>query len=638
MRNGKWCYRPNQCKDCEVINLIIEELVKYYELLAEDPNSNIATRGYCQINVSYALVISAEGKLLNVMDLKILDEHGKKYIPQTMMVPQHVTRASGICANFICDNSSYVIGLYKKDATEKTITKIKEQFKAFKALTEQVISDVECKEAKAMLAFLDNWDITTASENQLFNGYIDDLLKGANLVFKLDGENSFIHQNPMIKQAWELYLSKSKVDAQIDTCAVTGKKDTIARIHTGLKGLRGGKPTGNPLICFQKGSTAFESYGNKDSQGLNAHIGEYAAFAYTTVLNRMLADNSHIIRLGDSTVVFWAISKKCNFYQDFFYMAMEPSEIITAGTEKQKYVRDKTATSTVKAVLDKTSKGEKISSSFTMNDDTKFFILALSPNAARVSVRFFLQDSFDVFIDRINRHYEDLCIEKQFDNNPDYISVWQILNETVSPKATDKSASPLVSGAVLRAILSGAPYPAALIDNIIIRIKAEKEVNYIKAATIKAYYLRNNSTNNYKEVLTVSLNKNSSVKPYVLGRLFAILEQIQKSAYKGKKLNTTIKDRYFTSACANPALTFPVLLKLSNHHIAKNDYGIKYDKKIENVLEKLSVEDNPFPKNLTLEDQGKFYLGYYHERNNIHNEIIKATEEKKMSAKNNDNK
>ncbi|NLP25890.1 MAG: type I-C CRISPR-associated protein Cas8c/Csd1, partial [Clostridiales bacterium] len=228
----------------------------------------------------------------------------------------------------------------------------------------------------------------------------------------------------------------------------------------------------------------------------------------------------------------------------------------------------------------------------------------------------------------IIKHYQDMSIQKQFDNESSSISLWRILSETVSPSSTNKSASPLLAGSVLRSILTGSPYPTALFNSIMIRIRAERDINYYKASIIKAYLTRCANSRKYEEVLTVALNEKSDNKAYVLGRLFASLERAQQDA-SSSKLNTTIKDRYFTSACANPASVFPVLLKLSNHHISKSDYGYSSEQRISEIMDILSVDDSPFPKNLSLEEQGVFILGYYHQKNKIISDIKTLSENKK---------
>jgi CRISPR-associated protein Csd1 len=245
----------------------------------------------------------------------------------------------------------------------------------------------------------------------------------------------------------------------------------------------------------------------------------------------------------------------------------------------------------------------------------------LAPNAARVSVRFFLTDPFQKIVERMMQHYRDLEIVKEFDNQPAYITVRHILDETISKKARDQQASPLMAGALFRAILTDSPYPAALYYAIINRIRADvddrgvQKIGYVRAAVIKAFLIRkyrNQPKNPIQEVLVMSLNEQSTIPAYVLGRLFAVLEKVQQEAIGDT--NASIKDRYFTSACASPASVFPVLLRLSQHHISKAEHGRSSDRRIEEILNLLDIEKNPIPSHLSLDEQGIFILGYYHQR------------------------
>lgn len=587
--------------------MLLQSLVRYYEILSEDEECDIPRQGYGNVKVSFVLNLSREGDLLNIITLKTLSGNSKKLIAQSMIVPEQVTRSSGVLPNFLCDNSSYVLGFDNKGKPKRS----RECFEAFKKLHIDILESVECEEAKAVLHFLDKWDVEKAAENEILKDYLDDIYGGANFIFKLDGKNSYVHQNSTIKKAWELYRTNN-TNSVIKTCLVTGKKTNIARLHPIIKGIQGGQAMGNSLVSFN--ARAYESYGNEESQGLNAPVSQYATFAYGTALNKLLEDRQHRLTIGDATVVFWAESPEA-VYQDVLSLLFDPSDLENADTKKEKYTRDPIAVKEVREILEKISSGKNINANdgIMLDKNTRFFILGLSPNAARISIRFFIQDTFGTLLTNVLRHYEDIHIEKQYENEFDSISIWRLLNETVSPTSTDKSASPLLVGSVMRAILEGTSYPTELFNSIMIRIRAEKKISYYKASIIKGYLMRCKKRNKYKEVLGVSLNVNSSNKPYVLGRLFAILEKAQQDA--NPLINTTIKDRYFTSACATPANVFPVLLKLSSHHIAKAGYGYISDIRLKEVMDLLNVDDNPFPKQLPLEEQGIFILGYYHQKN-----------------------
>ena len=378
----------------------------------------------------------------------------------------------------------------------------------------------------------------------------------------------------------------------------------IARLHQSIKGVVGAQSMGVSVVSFN--AKAYESYGHDDQQGFNAPVSEYAAFAYTTVLNHLLSDSRHRQSYGDTTVVYWAKSSS-PIYRDIFEFLLNPIE----STSTDDVSVDKGAEGLIGDIFSKLIDGKPIEDFEAYIDkETRFYILGLAPNAARLSVRFFMENSFGSILQKVVQHYKDLEIERQ-QNEFEYLPLWRLMAETVSPKSNDKAVSPLLSGSVLRSIFSGAPYPEALYSSVMVRIRAEREISRGKAAIIKACLIRKHNKK-YEEELNVSLNEQSKNGAYVLGRLFAVLEKAQQDANRGIK--STIKDRYFTSACATPASVFPILLRLSHHHTSKSDYGYISERRIGELMEKLDVENNPFPTHLSLDDQGIFILGYYHQQ------------------------
>lgn len=575
--------------------MILQALVDYYELLAKA--NKISKPGYCIANVSYAIDLSKSGELVGVMPLKLQVERGKKQVevPRKMEVPEQSKKTVGIISNFLCENSSYMLGIDNKGKPERA----KNCFDAFCELHNNVLKDLDCVQAKAVVAFLDKWKPEDSAESMVLKDYLEDIMTGANLVFHLEGIG-FVHENPEVKQAWEKYRQNSS-DATKMQCLVTGETLPIARLHRSLKGVKGAQSMGASLVSFN--ANAYESYGHDGQQGLNAPVSEYATFAYTTALNYLLADSNHKQSFGDTTVVFWAESAN-TVYQDLFSYALNPKE------KEEELKDDKESSMLIGVTFQKISKGTPVSDlGDVFNPKTRFNILGLAPNAARLSIRFFTQDSFGNIVEKLMKHYKNMEIQKA-PFEPQYVPLWKLMQETVSPNSRDKASSPLLSGAVLRAILSGSPYPAALYNSIIVRIRAERDINRAKAGIIKAYLIKIQTKN--KEVLTVSLNAQSENCPYVLGRLFSVLEKAQQDANPGIK--ATIKDRYFTSACATPATVFPVLLRLSNHHISKSEFGKASENRIRELMGKLDVDSNPFPSHLSLEEQGVFILGYYHQQ------------------------
>lgn len=580
--------------------MILQSLVRYYEILAADGECDIASPGYSVAKVSFAVNLSAQGELLGLLPLKMTALRGKKTveIPKPMKVPEQEKKTVGVKSNFLCENAAYIFGVDSKGNAERAL----KCFQEFQRRHRQILQDVDCLEAKALLRFIEQWNPEQAMQSPVLEPYMDELLSGAVLIFKLDG-GAYLHQVSAIQRAWEADRNKDGDSAQMQ-CLVTGKQLPFARLHPSIKGVKGAQSMGASIVSFN--DSAYESYGREKDQGLNAPVSQYATFAYTTVLNYLLADEKHKMTLGDTTIVYWAESPN-PIYQDAFGGCFSPAP--TAVEEKQ--VQSKGTEFLVQSVVEKLMRGHNIADfSDVLNPETDFYILGLAPNAARLSIRFFLHNTFGSFIENMQQHYKRMELEHA-SYEREIISIREMLEETVSKNATDKSASPLLAGAVSRAILMGQNYPALLMNAVMLRIRAEHEASYRKTATIKAYLSKNFET--YQEECKVALNEESNNKAYVLGRLFATLEKAQQDANPG--INATIRDRYFTSACATPGAVFPVLLRLSQHHIAKATYGGVSDKRIEQLLLKLDVENEPIPVHLSLNEQGVFILGYYHQKN-----------------------
>jgi CRISPR-associated protein Csd1 len=581
--------------------VVLQALERYYSILSEDEKSGIAPLGYSQVNVSYALILSPDGELLGVLPLKQEMQRGKKMveIPQSMMVPRQEKRSVGIKSNFMCDNSSYTLGIDNKGKPERS----KQCFQAFKELHEKILSGVSAPESAAMLNFVNHWNCEKAAENPILIPYLEEIVKGGNIIFKLDG-GEYLHKNPQIKKMWEAQNSAETSDEKMQ-CLVTGEFCEIARLHPNLKGVRGAQSVGAALVSFNAG--AYESYGRDKGQGYNAPVGKYAAFAYGTALNYLLSNPNSHINLGDTTVVFWAETSNPthNAIASLCLTPPSPEEQDSSEALRQEVKTE----ALVADYLKKISNGLPAAPFEGVDEGVNFYILGLSPNAARVSTRFFIKDSFGGFLNKITQHYQNLHIQKQLDTDWDIIPLWKLLSETVSPMAKEKTASPLLSGSVFRAILTGSKYPELLYQTILLRVKTERSVTYVKASAIKACLIKKNK-NEFKEVLTVALNEESNNKAYILGRLFAVLEKAQEEANG----SSNMKDRFFTSACSTPQSVYPTLLKLSSHHIAKAQYGLKFEKMTGDLLGRLNVDDTPFPAHLTLDDQGIFILGYYQQR------------------------
>ncbi|HEX9386326.1 MAG TPA: type I-C CRISPR-associated protein Cas8c/Csd1 [Anaerolineales bacterium] len=600
--------------------MILQALTCYYDILSNESESDIAPPGYSSTGVSFALNISEQGKLLDVFPLFEQVQRGKNMEerPRRMIVPEQVKKTSGVSANFLCENSAYILGISDKGDSEYS----QKRFEEFARFNKELLAKADCKAAKAVVAFLDDYNPETGREHPKISPHLETILKGGNLIFMFNG--SFVHEDNVIKRVWDIYKANS--DAVLIQCLVTGETAPLARLHPSLKGIRYANPTGATLVGFN--ASAYESYNHE--QGMNSPVSEKAAFAYTTALNYLLSstnENKKFI-IGDTTVVYWAESEKKEYAKAFIGLCEPEIVEVEAPTEEEnKPVRDKKAEKRLKKVAEKVRRVQALDAKKLLeglDENPRFYVLGLAPNAARVSVRFFHSDPFDKVVEKIMKHYHDLEIIKEFDDQHTYLTIQDILKETVSPKASDQTASPLLAGSVFRSILENTPYPAALYNAIINRVRADqdekftKKISYARAAIIKAYLIRkyrNQPQHPIKEVLVMSLNEQSTVPAYVLGRLFAVLEKVQQEAIGD--VNASIKDRYFTSACASPKSVFPTLLRLSQHHISKAEFGYARDNRIEKILNLLDIEKNPIPSHLSLDEQGVFMLGYYHERKDL---------------------
>ncbi len=566
--------------------MILQALVSYYETLAA--RGELPQPGWAPVKVSYVLNLDDQGDITTVVCIKEEVTRGKKkaLVPQIIQLPAPVKRTVGVTANFLCDNSSYILGADKKGKPKRSL----ECFQACKTLHETLLVSVEEPAARALLSFFDHWQPEKLTEHPAFaHQDMEDLLASANLIFRYRGR--YLHEIPAIRQAWQDYYNNSQ-DSQQFPCLVTGKLAPVAQLHPSIKGIYGAQSSGASLVSFN--APAFCSYDRE--QGLNAPTSQYAAFAYGAALNYLIATQN--TRVGDVTLLFWAESGE-EAYADALKQ-------FSFGDEDDQYKEED-----LKGLMESLAEGADVEWDGTRIDpNMTFYILGISPNAARLSVRFFLRNSFGQFIRNVKAHYDRLEIVRPSFDPFDNIPVWRMLKETVNPNSREKKPAADMAGDTLRAILTNTPYPATLLNGVTLRIRADREMNRTRAAILKAYYLKNRNPFVPEEVLTVSLNQDSNHEAYVLGRLFSVLEAIQSDANPG--INATIRDKYFSSASATPGVVFPTLVNLAQKHLRKLDEGKKifYDKQLTELMSKLG---ETYPNRMNLPQQGAFQLGYYHQ-------------------------
>jgi CRISPR-associated protein Csd1 len=565
--------------------------------------------GYSYERISYALVLDKAGKLL---DIEVIDA-GELDVPSDPTI----TRTSGIEPMFLWDKTAYVLGL-----TPEIKKRTADEHEAFRKRQRELIGDNDDVGLRALLSFLDAWQPSP----ERLPRYRDELI-GTNVVFRLDGDSSYLHDRPAAREVWLRHLRAK--EAHLGPCLIKGERARIALTHPTLGGVRGAQSSGAAIVSFNQES--FKSYG-KD-QGANAPVSEQAAFAYTTALNDLLRkDSRHKVQIGDATTVYWAEAgepKAAEVAEQAFGWLAEPPSQEQADAGETARLRT--------GVMSLVEKGLPLQSpELNLKQDTRFYILGLSPNAARLSVRYWEATTLGRIGDAFYRHWRDLKMEQPVQQGrPPSVATCALMtaparrNKAGQVKFSFDDISPLLSGELMRAILSGGRYPAALLANLVMRIRTDHHINrlrvsLIKAAIVRAWRIEDKlPTEDY----LVRTDPNDPNPARRLGRLFAVLERAQLAAL-GDNINATIKDKYIGSAAATPEQVFVALVKNAQHHTKRLRNGhsdaqwIKDAKharavgfSIERDLARLwgSFNDG-LPAQHSVEEQGLFFVGYYQER------------------------
>lgn len=573
--------------------MILSALAHYYDQLLGE--GRLPEPGWSPRRIAFTLVLSEDGILQNAIPSS--EKKGTEVI-----VPEQLKRTVAIAPYFLCDTSSYLLGVDGKDKPERA----KRCFEASRELHRKLLNGVDSSVARAILAFYDAWDPNKALDCPVVQRSKDELLSGGMLTFSVIDQNGMpvrAVEASEVRKAWNRDNRSDSGDDPIMTCLVTGSHGPIARLHPSIKGVVGAHSSGATLVGFN--SPAFESYGHSidlgRGQGCNAPVSAGIARAYGAALNYLLSQPEHRVRLGDTTAVFWSEREDQGNSVLFANMfgGISTAQTDPEGIDKQ-----------ISAVMKALSSGHHVDLDG-IDLDAKFYVLGLAPNASRLSVRFFLQDGFGAMLRNVAAHYDRLAICRG-QKNREYITPYFLLRSIENEKATKPVAtSALVSG-LFHAILEGGRYPEGLYENALLRIRATREVSYERASIIKAFLLRNRSYS--KEELNMDLNENNEDRAYSLGRAFSVLEQIQKRANG----TTTVTSRYLDSASTTPALVFPVLLRLSEKHLAKIERDASglaryFSRSLSELLSK-GGEPRSFPKRFSMDEQGSFLLGYYQQK------------------------
>ena len=572
--------------------MMISALASYYDQLLREYPDKVARPGWTTCAVNNILVLSESGSLVRIVPMG--DKHGTPKV-----VPAQAKKTSGVKADFLCDKAAYFFGIDPKMDSKRS----RKCFEASKARHHEILDGVSSSVASAITAYFDTWDPDdTVAIQRLGSVFIDACEKGK-LTFALltpDGCLQNAEEDRKISEAWDAFNANDFEDDTPMVCLATGRETVPAKLHPSIKGIVGANSAGASLVSFN--APAFESYGHDGEQGRNAPVGEKTAQAYGLALNQLLSDPSHRLRIGDTTVVFWS-ERADQENTDLFSMLLGGVPSGEAKRDATDIDRD------LAAILSELHSGKRVDLGG-VDLDATFYVLGLAPNNARLSVRYFLKDGFGSMLKNVEDHYHRIEVAHGPGERSVLTPYWLLRSvenrEASNPIVTSELAPPFI-----RAILGGGRYPESLYSNVLLRIKANRDVTYAQAAIIKGYLIRNCGRS--EDEVTVELNEGRNDVAYNLGRAFSYLGQIQEAA-NGKD---TLTGRYLDSACSRPAIVFPMLLKLSNDHLRKLSrekpgLAISLEKGLVEVLSGDRV--GAFPKQLSLVEQGDFMLGYYHQK------------------------
>lgn len=584
---------------------ILSSLAKAYDRIPNAP-----PYGYSSEKIGVVVGLNEDGSVASVTDWR--EGEGKKARPRAMLVPQPVKRTAGIAPNFLWDKTSYVLGVTAGEGRRTA-----DEHLAFVDRHVEEIGDSDDPGLRAFTLFLKNW-----SPDQFEASPWQEDMKDQNVAFALESDrrmNLFLHDRPAARSLWQRLSTPESGELQI--CLVRGEPGAVARLHPSIKGVWGAQSSGAALVSFNL--DAFTSYGHE--QGDNAPVSEAAAFAYTTALNRFLEKGSgHRIQIGDASTVFWADASESTAAEDaevMFPAFFDPVEDMLQ--------EERIGARRIRERLEQIRKGIPLEEVEPDLGDVRFYVLGLAPNAARLSVRFFYCGSFG----DLTRHYQTFVSDMRIEPPPrdPFPPLWRYLRET-AVLGKGENITPNLAGEWMRSILSGTRYPLTLMSSVLTRIRADGEINALRAGILKALLVRNFK----REKAPVAFDPTNDNKGYLLGRLFAVYEHIQTAAL-GAKVNATIKDKFYGSASAQPRKVFHLLESGSANHLSKvgkqkPGYKVVLEKQVGAIMELMSPGDDPFPASLSTADQALFGLGYYHQRNEFFRKPAEAVVPEEIDA------
>jgi len=600
---------------------ILASLTRAYTRLKDVPPF-----GYSMENIGLVVGLNEDGTVASVSPL--FEGEGRKRKPRKMLVPQPAKKSSNISSNFLWEKTSYALGVTagKGKRTDR-------EHAAFRERHERELAGADDPGLRALLLFLQKW-----TPDQFAPPLWQDDYRDQNVVFALESERLdqvYLHDRPASKALWAKINAPKDDNPQI--CLVTGERGPVARLHPSIKGVWGAQSSGASIVSFNL--DAFTSYGHE--KGNNAPVSEYAAFAYTTALNRMLSDRDHRIQIGDASTVFWADAEDAEAA-----LLAEATLASMLGLNPDLSKLEEDARKEIGILLEKLCRGSiDIAADLALeagdlakriDQGVRIHVLGLAPNAARLSIRFYYESDFKDLARNYRDYVNDIRLDMGADDRP--VSINRLVLRT-APARRDRNnrirydteqVSPLLSGELFRSILTGDRFPRALLAQTLMRIRSDHHLDRIRVALIKAVIVRDMRKEGRlpKEDYLVRSDPDDPNPARRLGKLFAIIERAQRAAL-GDDINTNVRDKYLASAAATPAQVMSKLIMYAEqHHIKRLRNGHSDAKWIKDSghakrvgrgigadLGRLAASfQEGFPAQHSDEEQGLFLIGYYQER------------------------
>lgn len=555
--------------------MILKALSEYYRRKTDLPKF-----GRELVEIAFIIVIDKNGNFLRFEDRRI-----NKSSAQNFVVTKRIPNRSGTGvkeANYLYDDCKYVLGY----SPNKEQSGSNGYLNSFKQKVEQIKNRINNDSINAVYKFYQT-DIAEIHKQIQSDQLWDEIQRNLNKKFSMfsfliEGDTKIIAEHEEL-----LDLLPNKCDNK-GTCMVTGENGNIISISTPTM-IPGSQATAK-LVSFQT-SSGYDSYGK--TQGENAPICEQTDFAYTTALKHMLSsDSRNKFLIGNQTLLFWTS------LNDIAGKQIEEGIFELFGLENNEDNPD-VGIDKIRKVFYSIYSGELQT---TLND--KFFILGLIPNSARIAVTTWSEIQLTDFAKSILSHFEDMEIVDSRKEKKPYVGLYSMV-KAIALNATPKEVPHNLISAIVKSIFEGLPYPETLYNNCIRRIRAEQKINITRAAILKAYLNRKNN----RQKIKIMLDKENKNQGYLCGRLFGVLVKVQNDAYN--KQSSSIRDRYMNAASSTPSTVFATILNLSTCHAEKLSEGsrIYYEKIKQEIIDKLDADG--FPTHLNLQDQGRFFVGYY---------------------------